>query len=108
MRETLARQKLTIHVSHRDRRKDGGWGKIKQQRIRPAEIPALRDDADRRILTLLFGASQPYNYRYSYYDNSASQFPVDRAAWDVILPLMCATGRCLLQLAPDREFPGEL
>ena len=103
VRETLARQKLTVHVSHRDRRKDGEWGKIKQQRIRPAEIPALRDDADRRILTLLFGASQPYDYRYSYYGSSASPFAVDRAAWDVILPLMCATGRCLLQLAPDRE-----
>jgi hypothetical protein len=56
-----------------------------------------------RIGCGLFGASQPYDYRYSYYGSSASPFAVDRAAWDVILPLMCATGRCLLQLAPDRE-----
>jgi hypothetical protein len=101
--ETLARQKLTIHVSHRDRRKDGGWGKIKHRRIRPAEISSLPDDADRRILTLLLGVSQPYEYRYSYYDTSASDFPMDRAAWDVILPLICATGRCFLQLAADQE-----
>jgi superfamily II DNA or RNA helicase len=101
--ETLVRQRLTLRVSRRDRRKDGAWGKIKHQRIRPAEIPSLPDDADRRILTLLLGASQPYDYRYSYYDTSASEFPMDRAAWDVILPLMCATGRCFLQVAPDRE-----
>ncbi|MGH7927252.1 MAG: hypothetical protein ACREQV_05615, partial [Candidatus Binatia bacterium] len=102
VQETLDRQKLTIRIAHRDRKKDGGWGKIKHQRIRSADISSLPDDADRRILTLLLGASRSYDYRYSYYDSS-SEFPINRAAWDVILPLMCATGRCLLQTAPERE-----
>jgi superfamily II DNA or RNA helicase len=108
VRETLDRQKLTIGVSHRDRRKDGGWGKIKRQRLRPADIVSLPDEADRRILTLLHGASQSFDYRYSYYDAYASQFLVNRPAWDVVLPLMCATGRCLLQRAPDRDPEGPL
>jgi superfamily II DNA or RNA helicase len=102
VRETLDRQKLTIRIAHRDRKKDGGWGKIKYQRLRSADISSLPQDADRRILTLLLGASRSYDYRYSYYD-SASEFPVDRAGWDVILPLMCASGRCWLQTAPNRE-----
>jgi hypothetical protein len=103
VRETLVRQKLTIYVSHRDRRKDGGWGKIKHQRIRPAEISSLPDERDRRILTLMLGATQPYDSHYSHYDTSASEFPLDRATWDVLLPLMCATERCFLQVAPERE-----
>jgi superfamily II DNA or RNA helicase len=101
VRETLDRQKLTIGVAHRERRKAGGWGKIKIQRIRSADIAALPDDADRRILTLLLGAGLSYDYRYAYYESPASEFSLGRAAWDVILPLMCATGRCLLQRAPD-------
>ncbi len=107
-RQTLDRQKLTIRVSQRDRKRDGTWGKIKPQRIRPEEIASLPNDADQRILTLLLGASQAYAYRYAYYDSSASEFPINRAAWDVVLPLMCATGRCLLQRAPERDPEGQL
>jgi len=100
VRETLDRQKLTIRLAHRERRKAGGWGKIKHQRVRLADIPSLPEDADRRILTLLLGAGLSSDYRYSYYDSAASEFALSRGAWDVILPLMCATGRCLLQRAP--------
>ncbi|HEX2228776.1 MAG TPA: SNF2-related protein, partial [Candidatus Binatia bacterium] len=106
--ETLDRHKLTIRVSQRDRRKDGTWGKIKQQRIRHQEVVSLPDDADQRILTLLFGASQANGYRYGYYDSSASEFPVNEAAWDIVLPLICATGRCLLQRNPEAEPEGPL
>jgi hypothetical protein len=103
VRETLARQKLTVYVAHRDRRKDGSWGKVKRQRIRPAEISSLPDDGDRRILTLMLGPTQPYDSHFSYYDTSASDFSLDRATWDVLVPLMCATERCFLQVAPERE-----
>jgi superfamily II DNA or RNA helicase len=107
-RETLDRHNLTIRVSQRERRKDGTWGKIKHQRIRPEDIASLPDGADQRILTLLLGASQAYAYRYAYVDSYGSEFPINQAAWDVVLPLMCATERCFLQRAPDREPEGPL
>ncbi len=107
-RETFDRHKLTIRVSQRDRRKDGTWGKIKHQRIRPEDIVALPDDADRRILTLIPSASQAIAYRYTYYESSLSEFPIHQAAWDVLLPLMCATGRCLLQRTPEGAPEGPL
>jgi superfamily II DNA or RNA helicase len=108
LQETVDRHKLTIRLLQRDRRKDGSWGKLKQQRIRAEDILALPDAADRRILSLLFGASQAYAYRYGYYDSSASEFPINQAAWDIVLPLMCETGRCLMQRAPDCEPDGPL
>jgi hypothetical protein len=108
VRETLDRQKLTIGLAHRDRRKDGSWGKIKQQRLRPADVASLPDGADRRILTVLLGAGQTFDYRYSYYDAYASVFSLQPAAWDVVLPLMCSTGRSLLLHAPEREPQGAL
>jgi superfamily II DNA or RNA helicase len=106
--ETLDRHKLTMRVCQRDRRKDGSWGKIKQQRIRAEDIASLPNDADQRILTLLLGASQAYPYRYAYYDSSVSEFPLNQAAWDVVLPLMCETGRCFLQRSADSDPEGPL
>ena len=108
VRETLARQKLVLRIAHRDRKKDGGWGKLKQQRIRPTEIPSQPDSADRRILTLLLGAGSPYDHHYSSFDTAAFELFVDRPAWDVLLPMMCATGRCFLQLTTNGELQAPL
>jgi superfamily II DNA or RNA helicase len=106
--ETLERQKLVLRLGQRERRKDGSWGVVKQQRARSEEIAAVTDDADRRILTLLFGATSPYHSPYSYYDGLAGELFLDRSGWDVLLPLMCATGRCFLQRAMGAELHGPL
>jgi superfamily II DNA or RNA helicase len=108
IKETLERQKLVLRFGQRERRKDGAWGKIKQQRIRYAEIPSMLDDADRRIVTLLFGAISGFDLSYSYYGGSAGEVFLDRAAWDVLLPLICATGRCFLQRAMGAEVDAPL
>jgi uncharacterized Zn finger protein len=42
VRETLDRQRLTIRVAQRERRKDGTWGVLKQQRLRAQDVDALR------------------------------------------------------------------
>ena len=95
-------ERLTIQVAQRSRKADGTWGKLKSQKIRLKEIAALPDPADRRILALLAGAREESNYNYSpYYDSVPSTFCLAEPSWDLLLPLMCATERCVLGFTTD-------
>ena len=95
---TLSRQKLTLEVARRERKNNGEWGKLKSQRLYSRELDALADPADRRITAMLFGARQDLGYSYSsYYDSAPSLFAVPENLWELALPLMCQTGRCLLR-----------
>ncbi|HUC99237.1 MAG TPA: DEAD/DEAH box helicase, partial [Candidatus Polarisedimenticolaceae bacterium] len=95
-------ERLTIQVAQRVRKADGSWGKLKSQKIRLNEIAALPDPADRRILALLAGAREETNYGYSpYYDSVQSTFSLAEPSWDLVLPLICATERCVLGLSTD-------
>ena len=98
-------ERLTIQVAQRVRKADGSWGKLKSQKIRLNEIAALPDPADTRILALLAGAREETNYGYSpYYDSVQSTFSLAEPSWDLLLPLICATERCVLGLSND---PGQ-
>jgi superfamily II DNA or RNA helicase len=98
-------ERLTLQVMQRTRKADGSWGKLKTQKIRFNEIAALPDPADRRILALLAGAREETNYGYSpYYDSVQSTFSLAEPSWDLVLPLICATERCVLGLSTD---PGQ-
>ena len=97
-------ERLTIQVAQRSRKADGSWGKLKSQKIRLNEIAALPDPADRRILALLAGAREESNYGYSpYYDSVPSTFSLAEPSWDLLLPLMCATERCILGFTADPD-----
>lgn len=105
---TLSREQLTIEVARRERKMNGEWGKLKSQRLYASEIPGLKDPADQKIIAILFGARQEQGHSYSYYADSApAQFTLPRPTWEVLLPLMCATGRCFLRSprAPDENLP---
>jgi superfamily II DNA or RNA helicase len=104
MKGTVDSERLTILVAQRTRKADGSWGKLKSQKIRVNEIAALPDPADRRILALLAGAREETNYGYSsYYDSVQSTFSLVEPLWDVVLPLMCATERCVLGVSGDAD-----
>jgi len=109
VQDTLASQRLTVEVAQRDRKMDGSWGKLKSRRIRFHEIASLSVPGDRRILALLLGAREEMSYRYSsyYYDSAPSSYALAQPVWDVVLPLMCATGRCFLRvsLIADEHAP---
>jgi superfamily II DNA or RNA helicase len=97
--------RLMIQVAQRTRKADGSWGKLKSRKIRLNEIIALPDPADRRILALLAGAREESNYGYSpYYDSVQSTFSLAEPSWDLVLPLMCATERCVLGVS---SHPGQ-
>jgi superfamily II DNA or RNA helicase len=98
---TLAQERLTIEVAQREKKINGEWGKLKTKKIGLYEINDLADPSDRRILAMLFGSRPGTEYGYSpYYSESVyPEFVVPRALWDVVLPLMCATARCLLRVS---------
>ena len=96
---TLAQEQLTVEVAQRDKKINGEWGKLKTKKLALYEIDNLADPRDRQILAILFGSRPGTAYGYSpYYGQSAyPEFVVPRPLWDIVLPLMCATGRCLFR-----------
>lgn len=98
---------LMLEVQHRDRKRDGSWGKLKSVRLTPQVIPELSEPSDRQILAMLLGSEDQTAGRYGYYyyspvERSGLQ-PMPRALKDVILPMMFRTGRCFLRLEEDDD-----
>ena len=96
---TLAQEQLTVEVAQRDKKLNGEWGKLKTKKLGLYQIDNLADSKDRQILTILFGLRPGTSDGYSpYYGESAyPEFVVPRPLGDIVLPLMCATGRCWLR-----------
>jgi superfamily II DNA or RNA helicase len=96
---TLERQRVIVEVAQRERKKNGAWGKLKTRRFRAGETDQLPEGMDRRILAILLGAPQElgYGYRSYYYDSAPAQYMLPRSLWEIVLPLMCETGRCFLR-----------
>ncbi|MGH7828502.1 MAG: SNF2-related protein [Candidatus Binatia bacterium] len=88
---------LAIYVGHRDRKQNGQWGKIKYSKV-PYGTTSFHDPRDRRILSLLQGAREETpqwsHYSRRYNESSSPLFILPQATLDLIVPLMCATGRC--------------
>jgi superfamily II DNA or RNA helicase len=104
----LSRGRLNIEANWRERKMNGEWGKFKSQRIYARDIAGLKNPADRKILAILFGARQEYSYGYSSdSDSTTPQFTPPRPLWEVLLPLLCATGRLRLRSskAPEAGIP---
>jgi superfamily II DNA or RNA helicase len=99
--EILAEEQLTVEVAQRDKRMTGGRGKLKTKKLGIYEINNVTDPRDRQILAMLFGSRRDTAYIYSsYYGESVSpRFVVPGPLWNVVLPLMCATGRCRFRAA---------
>jgi SWIM zinc finger len=100
LHDTLAYERLTVHIAQHDRKLNGDWGKLKTKKLGTYEVNNLPDPADTRILAILAGASQGmvYGYGYSSYrDTMSPDIIIPPPLWDVVLPLMCATGRCFLK-----------
>jgi len=93
--------KLSIEVGYRERTMNGEWGKMKSRRIPTSALSTLKDPADQQILAMLSGARDGYwpGYEYSYGGDSVSnRFALPTALQHLVMPLMCATGRCVWRL----------
>ncbi|MET0500111.1 MAG: SNF2-related protein [Candidatus Binatia bacterium] len=107
---TEERERLVVEIAQRERKADGNWGKLKTRRMQAREIDDLPNPVDKRILAILLGAREDMTYRYSsyYYDSAPYSYVVSLPLWEVVLPLMCATERCVLRGASTAAEPKAL
>ncbi|PYS73407.1 MAG: helicase SNF2 [Acidobacteria bacterium] len=96
-------QSLGVEIGFRERKKNGEWGKIKSAKIQRGQIALLPDDEDRRLVSILSGSREGYwsSFGYGNFD-IPNRFIVSSALQHFVLPMMCATRRCVIRPA-DRN-----
>jgi superfamily II DNA or RNA helicase len=99
---TIYNQALSLKIENRERLQNGGWGKPKPLRGSLDIGREVSDPLDREILTALTGAAHA-NYSY-YEDVTPASCRIKDAALDILLPKICATGRCRLRTGAVFEF----
>jgi hypothetical protein len=85
---------LHLELVTHDRKKDGGWTKLKELRINRRDVARLPDAEDREILFLLTGARQSYGWGGDYLESLSAHFQVTDPLAGRILERMIHTGRC--------------
>lgn len=99
VRGTAVSGELTLNIVHREPRRDGTWSKHKSVSLSPKLIGQLGDAADRQILSMTLGTSDPWANSYGYYGYgrdrsvSGSGLTVPASIVGTIVPLICSTGR---------------
>jgi len=94
---------LTLAVVYRERRRDGTWSKAKPANLDPERVRLLPDLSDRRIIALLEGAPDLYGQWNPRYGQAVGRYVLPQATLETLLPLICATGRCWLQIDAGAE-----
>ena len=99
---------LVVNTSQRQRRSNGQWGKLKSLKLRPGRLDDVEHEEDRRILAYLSGGMPDRGNSYllqAQAQASAHRYRVPTELCELILPLMCATGRVRYFSAHDRSRP---
>ena len=96
---TLEGHGLVLEVGIRQRKQDGEWSKPRSQRFGLNQIAALPDESDRHAITMLAGAREQLGNYYGsgYYDSAPCRYVLNKAHYQVLVPTVCGTGRCLLR-----------
>ncbi len=87
---------IVIQTSHRQRRGNGQWGKLKPLRLRPNRIDEAIDSDDARILAYLSGGTPErtnWHAQQAEIQSAVHRFRIPHELCELIMPLMCATGR---------------
>jgi len=87
---------IVIQTSHRQRRGNGQWGKLKPLRLRPNRIDEASDADDARILAYLSGGTPErgnWHAQQAEIQSAVHRFRIPHELCELIMPLMCATGR---------------
>jgi superfamily II DNA or RNA helicase len=98
---------VPLDVAYRDRKQNGEWSKPRLRALQRSWLTTVPDE-DRCILASLVGAAPDYGYSYAYSyagGPSPSRFQLAGPLLEVVLPLICRTGRCRLRLHPHDEEP---
>jgi hypothetical protein len=92
--------RLVVQTSQRQRRANGQWGKLKPLRLRPGDLDDIEREEDCRILAYLSGGTPERSNWYAQQtetQSTAYRYHVPFALSELLLPLMCATGRVRFQ-----------
>jgi superfamily II DNA or RNA helicase len=87
---------IVIQTSHRQRRGNGQWGKLKPLRLRTGKLDELMGADDARILAYLSGGTPErtnWHAQQAEIQSSVHRFRIPHELCELIMPLMCATGR---------------
>ncbi|PYQ58313.1 MAG: hypothetical protein DMF53_20635, partial [Acidobacteria bacterium] len=108
---TLRGRQIVLEMLTGRRKRDGSWSKqISRLSLNRGQIPAVSDPIDRKILSLIAGASQNDQWQW-YLPSASSPLPspceIPHATADVLLPLLCATGRFWARFRPTLELLEE-
>ena len=98
---------LVVYLAHRERKRNGEWGKLKTSGLNIRDISAIPELADRQLVALLRGGEVGPRYSYYSYANGVNDqcFTINPVQQEVLLPMLCATGRCHLRAnAADQEM----
>ena len=107
--ETIRSGSLALEVLQRRKKLDGSWGKLRSAGIPAEEIDGLPDGDDRRILSVLLeglAAARSGHGWYGWYGRPAKLpqlLPLHLATAEMLLPVLCRTGRCRLRRPGDDE-----
>jgi superfamily II DNA or RNA helicase len=93
---------VIVRLQSREPKVKGGWKKPAPARITRTLLPKL-PGADRQILGLLLGVSDYHEWGSSWSDNTPGMYQVRDALATAVVPLIAATGRAMLQLAPHSD-----
>jgi hypothetical protein len=101
---TLQGGSLIIDMAFRERKLNGEWSKLRQKGLPSIHISTL-PDPDRSILSLMTGAKMEYSGYQPIYNTVLTRYRLAHPVEQSLMPRICATGRCLLRLAPgDTEM----
>jgi superfamily II DNA or RNA helicase len=98
---TIAGETLALDLQSRQRKKTGEWGRPKPAAVGSADLGQLPEKADREIVPLLLGASDPYG-SLGHFARASFRLPAPLV--ERVLPIIAQSGRTFLRVQPS---PGE-
>jgi superfamily II DNA or RNA helicase len=100
IKASLAGKGLALDVATRSRKKDGDWSKPRGRRFAPSEIEQLPDPTDRQAMAILAGGREHLSAYYpghGYFETAPARFHLAHSLSAALLPMLCATGRCMVR-----------
>jgi len=94
--EALAGRGFTLKIAYRQVKQNGDWSKPRRLRLTWEEADALPDADDRKIIAMLAGSDRQDGWRSYSQHGVAEQYALSASLRNVLVPMMCGTGRCWL------------
>ncbi len=99
---TRARGLLVVDILSRTRKLDGDWGRPRPIALSVGQIGALPEADDRQVLALLSGVRECVDWGPpTEWSPVPPTVQIPMTALKILMPLLCATGRCWLRLSDE-------